>query len=191
MSTVVRLHVPPFEPAAPTSLAALRRPLIQAETVHCEAQCQPCPVCVAKQAAEVETAMKLSSDLGLRVSQLVEDALSHHIARIEAQQAELIASVLTGVLPHLADAALRSALTDELSDAAEPLRTEPLRLRKHPELDLGPLADDTRLEIEDDASLALHQIQLRDGEGVTQIDPDRLITACLARLGQPAPETRS
>lgn len=191
MSKVVRLQVPPFEPTPPTSLAALRRPLINPETTHCDAHCQPCPSCVAAQDKALKAAKKTASDLGLRLSQLVEDAIAKHISRIEAEQTQLITAVLEGVLPHLAEASLRSALRDELSVAAESLRTVPLHLRKNPELDLGTLPDNVQVKIEDDPAVPMNRIDLRDGDGTTRIDAQALINACLVRLGKPVPQVHS
>lgn len=191
MSKIIRLHVPPFEPTSPTSLAALRRPLIRPETTRCDAHCQPCPTCVAVQDKAVKAAEKTASDLGLRLSQLVEDAIAKHVARIEAEQTQLIATILEGVLPHLAEASLRSALRDELSVAAESLRTVPLYLRKNPELDLGPLPDSVQVKIEDDPAVPLNRIDLRDGDGTTRIDAQAIINACLVRLGKPVPPLHS
>lgn len=185
MSKIVRLPVPPFEPTSPTSLDALRRPLIKPEDTHCAAHCQPCAACLATQEKAVNAAKKTASDLGLRLSQLVEDAIAEHVARIEAEQTQLVTTVLEAVLPHLADAALRSALIDELSTATNSLRTEPLRLRKNPDLDLGPLPDNAAVKIEDDPTVPMNLIDLRDGEGVTRIDAQALIDACLVRLGKP------
>lgn len=182
MSSLVRLNVPPFEPAAPTSLAALRRPLVAPEATHCDAQCKPCPQCEAAQAERIAEARKLSADTGLRLSQLVEDALTQHVARMEAQQTTLVSTILTQLLPHLADAALRRAIGEELNAAFQSLRNEPLKLVKHPDLDLGPLADDARLTFEEDASLSVHDVRLRDGAGTIQIEADTLIQACLTRL---------
>lgn len=191
MSTVVRLQVPPFEPASPTSLSALRRPLISQETTRCAAHCQPCPACLAEQEKAVKAAEKTVSDLGLRLSQLVEDALAKHVARIEAEQTQLITAVLEGVLPHLADASLRSALLDELSVAADSLRTVPLHLRKNPALDLGPMPDTVSVKIENDPAVPMNRLDLRDGDGTTRIDAQALINACLVRLGKPVPQTHS
>ena len=117
MSELIKLRVPPFVPTSPTSLSALTRPLVDADSSPCGAQCTPCPVCEAAQAAEVEAARKLSADLGLRLSQLVEDAIDTHVARIEAQQTQLVQTVLSAVLPHLADVNLRSALSEVLMEA--------------------------------------------------------------------------
>ncbi|MGJ8560739.1 MAG: hypothetical protein ACSHX3_10925 [Litorimonas sp.] len=185
MSKIVRLQVPPFEATPPTSLAALRRPLIKPETTRCEAHCQLCPSCVAAQEKVVNAAKKAASDLGLRLSQLVEDAIAKHVARIEAEQTQLITAVLEGVLPHLAEASLRSALLDELSVAADSLRTAPLHLRKNPELDLGPLPNNVQVKIEDDPTVPMNRLDLRDGDGTTRIDAQVLINACLVRLGRP------
>lgn len=185
MSKVVPLQVPPFEPMSPTSLAALRRPLINPETTHCDANCQPCPSCLAAHEQAVKAAKKTASDLGLRLSQLVEDAIAKHIERIEAEQTQLITAVLEGVLPHLADASLRRALLDELSVAAESLKTAPLYLRKNPELDLGTLPDSVQVKIEDDPAVPMNRIDLRDGDGTTRIDAQALIDACLVRLEKP------
>ncbi|WP_298915584.1 hypothetical protein [uncultured Algimonas sp.] len=189
MSDIVRLHAPPFEPAAPTSLKALHRPLVAPDASHCEAHCRPCPACRAAQAAEVDAASKMSADLGLRLSQLVEDALAQHVARLEAEQAELVATILRGLLPALGDAALRSALAEELSAASQPLRSATLRLRKPPGLDLGPIPEGGRLQIEDDASQPMHTLSLADGDAVTTLDAQALIDACASRLGgrDPAP----
>lgn len=185
MSKVVRLQVPPFESTPPTSLAALRRPLINPESTRCAAHCQPCPSCLAAQDAAVTAAKKTASDLGLRLSQLVEDAIAEHVVRIETEQTQLITAVLEGVLPHLADAALRSALLDELSCATDSLRTEPLHLRKNPELDLGSLPDSMPVKIENDPAVPMNRLDLRDGDGTTRIDAQALINACLVRLGKP------
>jgi hypothetical protein len=191
MSEIVRLHVPPFEPTPPTSLSALRRPLIKAETTRCEAHCQPCPTCLAAQDKAITAAKKTASDLGLRLSQLVEDAIAKHVERIEAEHTQLITAVLEGVLPHLAEASLRSALLDELSVAADSLRAVPLRLRKNPELDLGLLPDSVLVKIEDDPSIPMNRIDLRDGDGTTRIDSQTLINACLSRLGKSVPQPLS
>lgn len=191
MSKIVRLQVPPFEATPPTSLAALRRPLIKPESTRCEAHCQPCPSCVAAQEKAVKAAKKTASDLGLRLSQLVEDAIAKHVARIEAEQTQLITAVLEGVLPHLAEASLRSALLDELSVAADSLRTVPLHLRKNPELDLGPLPDNVQVKIENDPAVPMNRLDLRDGDGTTRIDAQVLIDACLVRLGKPILQTHS
>lgn len=182
MSSLVKLHVPPFAPASPTSLTALHRPLVQADSTRCEAHCSPCPTCEAAHQAEIAAAQKLSADLGLRLSQLVEDAISTHIARLEAQQIELVQTVLTAVLPHLADTNLRHALSDVIAEALDPLKQVTLHLTKHPELDLGPLAKDASLKIEDDPTHPRHSLSLREGEGLTTLDAAPLIEACLARL---------
>jgi len=191
MSDTARHHVPPFAPTPPTSLDALRRPLIKPEDTHCASNCQPCSACQAAQEKAVAAAAKTAADLGLRLSQLVEDAIADHVARIEAQQTELITTVLAGVLPHLANVSLRSALIDELAAAADPLRTAPLRLRKHPDLDLGDLPDTAAVKIEDDASVPMNMIKLREGDAVSTLDAGALIDACLARLGRPAANTQS
>lgn len=188
MSTVVRLQVPPFEPTPPTSLAALRRPLINPETTRCASLCQLCDACIAAQDKAVKAAKKTASDLGLRLSQLVEDAIAKHIARIEAQQTELITAVLESVLPHLAEASLRSALLDELAVAADPLRNAPLHLCKHPDLDLGSLPETAQVKIENDPSVPVNSITLRDGDGLTKIDAQALINACLVHLGKSVPD---
>lgn len=182
MSSVVRLKVPPFEPAAPTSLAALRRPLITPDHSHCDSHCQPCSVCEAKQVKAVEAAKKLSQDTALRMSQLIEDALATHIARIETEQANLVTAVLKAVLPHLNDSALRSALTEEISRAAESMRDPRFTIAKSPDLDLGELNADSRITLEDDPRLSGHHVELRRDGGATHIDPEPLIAACLARL---------
>lgn len=182
MSGLIKLHVPPFAPTSPTSLSALTRPLVDANSSPCGAQCTPCPVCEAAQAAEVEAARKLSADLGLRLSQLVEDAIATHVARIEAQQTQLVQTVLSAVLPHMADVNLRSALTDVLAEALDPLKDVTLHLTKHPELDLGDLPDNGALRIEDDPSHARDSLSLRDGDSLTTIDAAPLIAACLSRL---------
>ena len=188
MSGIVKLQVPPFAPTSPKSLAALRRPLVQAEASHCEQHCRPCAECQARQQAEIEAARKLSSDLGLRLSQLVEDALAKQIARIEAQQTALVSTVLSAVMPHLADATLRSSLMDVLNEATDPLKTVTLTLTKHPDLDLGPLSEDTRLTIVDDPSHARDSLSLREDDSLTTIDAAPLIAACLSRLnGDDAP----
>lgn len=185
MNKIIRLKVPPFEPASPTSLDALRRPLIKPEATQCAAHCQLCASCLATQDKAVKAAAKIAADLGLRLSQLVEDAIAEHVARIEAEQTQLITAVLEGVLPHLAEASLRSALRDELSAATDPLRTGPLYLRKNPELDLGSLPDSVQVKIEDDPDVPMNRIDLRDGDGTTRIDAQALIDACLIRLGKP------
>ncbi|MEM9599384.1 MAG: hypothetical protein AAF926_00045 [Pseudomonadota bacterium] len=182
MSTVVKLNVPPFEPTAPTSLSALRRPLIAPEHANCEASCKPCPTCEARQAEALAEARKLSQDTALRLSQLVEDALAQQIARIEAEQAQLVTTVMQAILPRLADAALRSALCEEIAKAMEGRRETRFVLAKHPDLDLGPLADDARLSVLDDTNLILHHVELRRDGGTTHINPEPLIDACLARL---------
>lgn len=184
MNDIVRLHVPPFEPTAPTSLAALRRPLVDADTVHCASQCAPCSVCKARHEAEVAAAAKLSNDLGLRLSQLVEDALDTHLTRIETQQAHLIATVLNAVLPQLVDTNLRSALSAELAAMTAPLRDVTLIVNKHPDLDLGPIPDGARLEIQDDPNHPRDSLSLRQGEGLTRIEPNNLIQACLGRIAE-------
>ena len=125
MSEIVRLHVPPFAPTAPTSLAALRRPLIQAEQTRCAANCQPCDACQAEQDARVADAAKASADQGLRLSQLIETAVLQYADRIEAQQSALIATVLATVLPDLANITLRETLQAELSAAlSDPLKAK-------------------------------------------------------------------
>ena len=188
MSGIVKLQVPPFAPTSPKSLAALRRPLVQAEASNCEQHCRPCAECQARQQAEIEAARKLSSDLGLRLSQLVEDALAKQIARIEAQQTALVSSVLSAVMPHLADATLRSSLMDVLNEATDPLKDVTLTLTKHPDLDLGPLSKDTRLTIIDDPSHPRDSLSLREDDSLTTIDAAPLIAACLSRLnGDDAP----
>lgn len=189
MSNLVRFQVPPFEATPPTSLAALRRPLINPEATRCAAHCQPCPTCLAAQEQVVKDAKKTASDLGLRLSQLVEDAMVHHVARIEAEQTALISAVLAGVLPHIADASLRSALLGELSVAADALRTEPLQLRKNPALDLGALPDTAQIRIKDDPAQPMNTLDLRDGDSTTRIDAQAIINACLLRLGKPTGPT--
>ncbi|MEM7729191.1 MAG: hypothetical protein AAF311_07935 [Pseudomonadota bacterium] len=187
MSTVIRLNAPPFEPAAPTSLAALRRPLVDAQASRCDSHCSPCPACQAAQAAAVESARKAAqasaSDLGLRLSQLVEDALGTHIARIETQQAELVSAVLGAVIPHLADTALRRALEDEiLAATALAQQGMSLQLVKHPDLDLGNVPAG-RLQIEDDPAQPRGSLSLKAGDGLSTLDVRPLIDACLARIG--------
>lgn len=188
MSNLVRFHVPPFEATPPTSLAALRRPLINPEATRCAAHCQPCPTCLAAQQKAVKAAKKTASDLGLRLSQLVEDAVAQHVARIEAEQTALISAVLAGVLPHMADASLRSALLAELSVAGDALRKGPsgsLQLCKNPALDLGNLPDTAQVQIKDDPAMAMNTLDLRDGDSTTRIDAQTIINACLLRLGKP------
>lgn len=185
MSNLVRFQVPPFEATPPTSLAALRRPLIKPETTACAAHCQPCATCLAAQDKAVKAAKKTASDLGLRLSQLVEDAIAKHITRIEAEQTQLITTVLHSVLPHTADASLRSALRDEISIASEQLRNTPLYLRKNPALDLGPMPENADVRIDDDPDVPIGRIDLHNGDGATQIDAQAVINACLARLGKP------
>lgn len=182
MSKIVKLHVPPFAPVSPTSLSALRRPLIEPDPNRCDVNCAPCPKCDERHLGELEEAKKLSADLGLRLSQLVEDALATHVARIEAQQTELIRVVLAAVLPHLADTNLRHALSDVLSDALDPLKEVSLHLAKHPDLDLGDIPDGVRLTIEDDPAHPRDSLSLRDGDSLTTIDAAPLIAACLSRL---------
>ncbi|GLQ21451.1 hypothetical protein ACFFUB_10525 [Algimonas porphyrae] len=182
MNTVVKLNVPPFEPASPTSLSALRRPLVDQAQPGCDAHCQPCASCEAKQADAIAEARKLSQDTALRLSQLVEDALVKQLARIEAEQVALVTTVLTTVLPHLADATLRSLLADEIATLSDGSRGTTFILVKHPDLDLGPLADDARLSIACDDALTLHHVELRREGGTTHINPQPLIDACLARL---------
>lgn len=188
MSKVVRLKVPPFEPTSPTSLEALRRPLVKPETTRCDAHCKPCQTCDAAQKKAIKAAQKTASDLGLRLSQLVEEALATQLKRIEAQQAALITTVLEGVLPHLADLSLRRALMDELANAAEPLKSVSLRLRKHPSLDLGEFPDTSSLIFEDDPSMPVNKLELCDGDARTILDAQSLIHACLVRLGKAAPD---
>lgn len=186
MTTIVRLQVPPFEATPPTSLAALRRQLIQPETTRCASHCQPCATCIAAQDKAVKAAKKTASDLGLRLSQLVEDAVAKHVQRIEAQQTTLITAVLEAALPHMANANLRAALAEELRVVADPLRTTPLRLRKHPDLDLGALPETAQVRIDDDPTIPMNQIDLQEGDATTTIDANALINACLAHLGKPA-----
>ena len=188
MSGIVKLHVPPFAPTSPRSLAALRRPLVQEEASHCASHCRPCAQCEAQRQAEIEAAKKLSADLGLRLSQLVEDALATHIARIESQQTELVQAVLAAVLPHLADTNLRNSLSDVLNKALDSLKDVTLTLTKHPDLDLGDLSEDSRLKIIDDPAHPRDSLSLRDGDGPTTLDAAPLIEACLSRLtGNDAP----
>lgn len=182
MSSVVRLNVPPFERTEPTSLAALHRPLVSSDATQCEAHCNPCPACLEAQKKAVEDAGRLASDLGLRLSQLVEDALAQHVARMEAEQARLIATVLTAVLPNTADAALRSSLKDEISTALSQNARSELTLAKNPALDLGPLPEGAKLTFVEQSNLPLHQLRLSDDSGTTLIDPQAIIDACLARL---------
>lgn len=197
MSNLVRFHVPPFEATPPTSLAALRRPLINPEATRCAAHCQPCPSCLAAQEQAVKDAKKTASDLGLRLSQLVEDAMVQHVARIEAEQTALISAVLAGVLPHMADASLRSALLGELSVAANAIRTGPsgpsgsLQLRKNPALDLGDLPDTAQVQIKDDPAMPMNTLDLRDGDSTTRIDAQTIINACLLRLGKTVEPTHA
>jgi hypothetical protein len=146
---------------------------------------------LAEQEEALKAAKKTASDLGLRLSQLVEDAITKHVARIESEQTQLITAVLEAVLPHLADASLRSALLEELSVASNSLRTVPLHLRKNPNLDLGPLPDTASVKIENDPTVPMNRLELRDGDGTTRIDAQALINACLARLGKPVPQTLS
>lgn len=190
MSSVVRLNVPPFEPTAPTSLSALRRPLVQTDDHACDAQCEPCQTCRAAQQAAVEQARALATDLGLRLSQLVEDAMAERLAKIEADQSRLVARILEGVLPHLADAALRRALGDEIARATHSLKDVRLHLVKHPSLNLGVLPDTSRLDLTDDPDMPLHQVRLHDASGTTLIDPDAIIQACLSRLSPALSETQ-
>lgn len=185
MSNLVRFQVPPFEATPPTSLAALRRPLVNPETTRCAAHCQPCATCLATQEQAVKDAKKTASDLGLRLSQLVEDAMATHLARIEAEQTALISTVLAGVLPHMADASLRSALLAELAASSDALRAEPLQLRKNPALDLGALPDTALIKIKDDPAVPMNTVDLRDGDGTMRIDAQTIINACLLRLGKP------
>lgn len=193
MSDVVRLRVPPFAPAAPTSLAALTRPLIQPEQTRCEAHCQPCESCVAEQVAQVKAARKTASDLGLRLSQLVEDAMAQHMARIEAQQSELVSTVLGAVLPYLAQDTVRRTVHSELTASlADPLRTETLRLSKSPDLDLGVIPQTDRLSVTNDAALPIDQIMLTQGDAQTEIDASALVQHCLSLLGvEPATSSSS
>jgi hypothetical protein len=132
----------------------------------------------------VAAAAKLSNDLGLRLSQLVEDALDTHLTRIETQQAHLIATVLNAVLPQLVDTNLRSALSAELAAMTAPLRDVTLIVNKHPDLDLGPIPDGARLEIQDDPNHPRDSLSLRQGEGLTRIEPNNLIQACLGRIAE-------
>jgi hypothetical protein len=185
MSNLVRFQVPPFETTSPTSLAALRRPLINPEATGCAAHCQPCPTCLKAQEKAIATAKKTSSDLGLRLSQLVEDAMVQYVARIEAEQTALIAAVLAGVLPHMADAGLRSALLSELSVVADAIRTDGMQLFKNPALDLGELPATAQIQIKDDPAMPMNTIDLRDGDSATRIDAQAIINACLLRLGKP------
>lgn len=188
MSSIVKLQVPPFAPTSPKSLSALRRPLVEAEASHCASHCRPCAECEAQQHAQVEAAKKLSADLGLRLSQLVEDALATHIARIEAQQTELVQTVLNAVLPHLADTNLRNSLMDVLGEALDPLKDVTLTLTKHPDLDLGAISEDARLQIVDDPAHPRDSLSLRESDSLTTIDAAPLISACLSRLsGDNAP----
>lgn len=133
----------------------------------------------------MKAAKKTASDLGLRLSQLVEDAIAKHITRIEAEQTQLITAVLHGVLPHTADASLRSALRDEISVASEQLCNTPLYLRKNPGLDLGPMPENAAVRIDDDPAVPMGRIDLHKGDGATQIDAQAVINACLVRLGKP------
>ena len=73
MSGIVKLHVPPFAPTSPRSLAALRRPLVQEEASHCASHCRPCAQCEAQRQAEIEAAKKLSADLGDNFQSLIFD----------------------------------------------------------------------------------------------------------------------
>ena len=191
MSNLVRFQVPPFEATPPTSLAALRRPLINPEATGCAAHCQPCPTCLAAQEKAIATARKTAADLGLRLSQLVEDAMAKYVARIEAEQTALISAVLAGVLPHMADASLRSALLSELSVLADALRTDSLQLFKNPALDLGDLPDTAQIQIKDDPAMPMNTVDLRDGDSATRIDIQAIVNACLLRLGKPALPTQA
>jgi hypothetical protein len=190
VSDIIQLHAPPFEPAAPTSLAALSRPLVREEASRCPNHCSPCPTCQADRdsavAAAREEGRKEASGLGLRLSQLVEDALATHVARLERQQAELIGSALRAVLPRLADRALRETLAAELAQhAAKPLLADTaLRLRKSPDLDLGPLPDSPRLDIQDDPALAPGRLVLAQGDARTTLDAQPVIDALMARLAE-------
>ena len=180
--SVVRLNVPPFTPAAPTSLAALRRPLVQPELAHCANHCQPCETCRAAHAAEVAAASKHAADTALRLSQLVEDALTQHIARLEAEQTQLVTTVLGAVLPHLANASLRAALTDELRAISDPLKTLDVRLAKPPSLDIGQLPAGHSVTLEDDPNLFGQVVEVRIDSSTTRLDADALVNACVERL---------
>lgn len=182
MSSVVRLNVPPFESAAPTSLAALHRSLVPAESTQCDAHCNPCPKCLAAQEQAMAEAGRLARDLGLRLSQLVEDALAQHVAKMEADQSRLIGAILSAILPDMADASLRSSLAKEITEATDSNPRAKLVIAKNPALKLGDLPDDSRLSFQDDDSLPLHQLQLSQDSGKTLIDPDSIIEACVARL---------
>ena len=190
MSEIVRLHVPPFAPASPISLAALRRPLIQEDATHCAAHCQPCEVCQSAQKAEIAAARQSSADLGLRLSQLLEDAVSNHASRIEAQQTALVTTILSALLPDLAQENLRQTLQSELSEAlSDPMCVDTLRLRKNPDLDLGTLAETTDFKVQDDPTVPVTQIILAAGEGTTRLDAQPIIDLCRARMGLPVAPT--